>query len=72
MVHEIPNSPLAALPAGLGAGSTAHRRPSHRSASASYRPAVVTYQPTAVQAVAEAHDTPDKPLQMAPAGFGVS
>lgn len=50
-----------------------HLRPFQRSASAigvDCGPAVSEYVPTAVQAVAETHDTALKPLSTAPTGLG--
>ncbi len=70
--QETPNSPVVAAPAGRGTGCTAHRLPSHRSASGTFWPAAVTDQPTAAQSAAATQDTPLSPLQTAPAGSGVS
>jgi hypothetical protein len=51
---------------GLGVDWMLHAVPSHCSASV---PRLES--PTAVHAVEDAHDTPDKPLPCAPDGFGV-
>jgi hypothetical protein len=51
---------------GLGVDWMVHAVPSHRSASAPR-----LEDPTAVHAVEDVHDTPEKPLPCAPAGFGV-
>jgi len=51
---------------GLGADWMLHASPFHRSASVPRLEA-----PTAVHTVEDAHDTPEKPLPCAPAGFGV-
>jgi hypothetical protein len=54
---------------GAGVNSITQVLPSHRSASAWRRPLLVC--PTAVQAVADVHDTPDSTLLVAPGGFWV-
>ena len=51
---------------GLGVDWMLHAAPSHRSASVPR-----LEPPTAVHAVEDVHDTPEKPLPCAPAGFGV-
>src|SRR5215467_12221292 len=55
---------------GLGVASTRHRRPSHRSASVTWTSEPLIRSPTAMQRVAAAHDTPDRPLNASP-GAGV-
>ena len=51
---------------GLGVDWMLHAVPSHRSASVPR-----LEPPTAVHAAEDVHDTPEKPLPCAPAGFGV-
>src|ERR1700733_12772923 len=62
------------VPTGLGVGWMVQATPFHASASVapSRPPELLTESPTAVQAAAERHDTPDRLLTMAPAGSGVA
>ena len=52
--------------AGTGSGWTDHEVPSHRSASGSRPAGVLSPAPTAMQLLAEVHDTPARPLSPGP------
>src|SRR5215472_4316817 len=67
--HETAVRTLRCAP-GLGVASTRQRRPSHRSASVTWTSEPLIRLPTAMQRVADAHDTPDRPLNASP-GAGV-
>ena len=56
---------------GLGVGWMDHEVPSHRSAKVRLPVPKSPANPTAVQALADVHDTPDSPLFWSPAGLGV-
>lgn len=68
--HDSPYRWLAVAPLGLGVDWTVQDVPSQRSASGSSVVLVVEY-PVAVQAEAEAHDTPSRKLAVAPLTVGV-
>jgi hypothetical protein len=67
--QDTPLSSAAVLPSGTGTGWTAHRVPSHRSASGRGMPAA-RYSPTAVQARGVVQERPNSPVSVAPAGLG--
>jgi hypothetical protein len=69
-VHDTPDRTVFDAPAGLGVVWIDHLLPSQRSASVTV---VVPLEewPTAVQALADVHDTPDRTVFDAPAGLGV-
>jgi hypothetical protein len=71
--HETPFKVADTVPAGTGDGWIRQRVPSQRSVSAMPLPVLPVPNPTAVQARADAHDTPIRPLLTdAPAGLGVA
>jgi hypothetical protein len=70
-VQEIPEKALVVAPAGFGVGLIDHAVPFHASASVSFTPELLTYSPTATQAVAAVHVTPERALLVAPVGVGV-
>jgi hypothetical protein len=72
-VQETPLNRLLVAPDGVGTTTVAQLLPFHRSASArvGLTAGLVAKLPTAVQALAELHDTPDSMLLVAPDGFGV-
>jgi hypothetical protein len=69
--HETPFSWLALAPAGLGVSWTDQLAPSQRSARLTCVPALLVDAPTAVQAVADVHETPFSWLDAPPSGLGV-
>ena len=70
-VHETALKMLPEAPAGCGVAWIDQLVPSQRSASSAALPALLASYPTAVQAVAEEHDTADScPLGTAGAGTG--
>jgi hypothetical protein len=68
--HETLVKESSVAPAGFGVASIDQRVPFQASVNVR-RPELVKSNPTAVHAVAEVHDTPCKPLSVAPVGFGV-
>jgi hypothetical protein len=70
-VHETPLSPLAVASVGFEVVWMDQLVPFQRSASVRWVPVLAVKLPTAVQAVADVHETPLSPLAVAPAGFGV-
>ena len=71
--HETPFRVADTVPAGTGDGWIRQRVPSQRSVSAVLSPVVPVPNPAAVQARADAHDNPIRPLLTdAPAGLGVA
>ena len=58
-------------PMRLGVPCTDQLVPFHRSANVATMPAWLVKNPTAVQDLVDAHDTPSSPLLLAPAGLGV-
>jgi hypothetical protein len=71
--HETPFKVADTAPAGTGERWIRQRVPSQRSVSVVLSPAVSVPNPAAVQARADAHDTPTSPLLTeAPAGLGVA
>ncbi|TMC87595.1 MAG: hypothetical protein E6J12_12785 [Chloroflexi bacterium] len=71
-MHTIPLSELDTAPVGLGVAWSDHDVPSQRSASVVRRGKVFPVVPTAVHAVGDAQETPEKKLEVAPAGLGVA
>jgi hypothetical protein len=69
-VQDTPARRVLVEPAGSVVGWIDQRLPSHRSASGDVRPAAA-YQPTAVQAVDDAHETAVRVLDVAPGAVGV-
>jgi hypothetical protein len=69
-VHDTPFRAMVVALAGVGVLWIVQLVPSQISASVS-GVLPTTYAPTAVQAVADVHDTPVKPPDVAPVGFGV-
>src|SRR5437763_10315504 len=69
--QDTPANELDSAPAGLGVDWTVQVfvLPFQRSAKVTEAPEI-RYWPTAVQAVAEVHDTPNRRLDVAPAGTG--
>jgi hypothetical protein len=55
----------------LGVDWTFHDLPFHRSANVTPKPDLLKYPPTAVQAAADVHATPDNWLPLDVAGLGV-
>src|SRR5579871_1845404 len=71
--HETPVRLADNAPAGSGDGWIRQRVPSQRSVSVVLSPVVPVPDPAAMQARADAHDTPTRPLLAeAPAGLGVA
>jgi hypothetical protein len=69
---EVQDTPFRPPPCGgLGVGWIDQLVPSHRSARVWEAPAVVTLEPTAVQADGAVHATPSRLLAAAPGGLGV-
>ena len=68
-VHDTADRLLSGDPAGLAVGSTVHFVPFQASAKVISRPSLFPYSPTAVQAVAEVHDTPDRESPVSPDGL---
>ena len=68
-VHDTPFRALR-LAGGLGAARNDHAVPFHASARVSWRPALLVYQPTAMHARGEVHDTPFRTPAEAPGGSG--
>lgn len=68
VVHETSESPLEVAPAGLGVGSLDQLVPFQISARVSEVPALLYWDPTAVQAVADVHETEENPALWAEAG----
>lgn len=69
-VHDTPASCVFGEPAGLGGNCMIQLLPVKRSAKAKTVEALLTQNPTAVQAVAEVHDTAFSALEVAFAGDG--
>jgi hypothetical protein len=69
--QDTPARRVLVEPAGSIVGWIDQPLPSHRSASADVRPAAA-YQPTAVQAVDDAHETAVRVLDVAPGAVGVA
>ena len=70
-MHDTPTSRLRVAPAGFGVRWIDQLLPFHRSASVASPPPRFVNDPTAVQDLGDAHDTPSRLLLVAPAGFGV-
>jgi hypothetical protein len=68
--HDAPSSMLWVIPVGCGAILIAQLVPFHASLKGSVA-AVLTFAPTAVQDVVEAHDTLTRELPVVPLGLGV-
>src|SRR5438094_362419 len=68
--QETPDNRLICTPVGFGLVWTAHVLPFHRSASVRVEPEPSSYWPTAVQAVAVGHETPERTELVAPLGCG--
>jgi hypothetical protein len=56
-LHDTPYKALSMAPSGLGAVCTVQEVPFHTSANVSKKPELPEKDPTAVQAVAELHET---------------
>ncbi len=69
--QETASSWLLVAPTRLGVGWIDQLVPFQRSANVSSRPVRLVKNPTAVQDLGDAHETPRKLLLVAPAGFGV-
>ena len=69
--HETPLSTAEVAPEGLGVTSTVHVVPSQTSASVERVPDNALYEPTAVHAVLDVHDTDERELVLAPLGAEV-
>ena len=69
--HDTPSRLLLVAPAGFGVRWIDQLVPFHRSASVAAAPVRLVENPTAVQELSDAHDTPSGLLDMPPAGFGV-
>ena len=69
---EVQDTPFRALSLadGLGAARSDHAVPFHASARVSWPPALLVYQPTAMHARGEVHDTPFSTPAEAPGGSG--
>jgi hypothetical protein len=70
-LHDTAYRKLEMAPDGLGVVCTVQEVPFHTSANVMSAPELFWYDPTAVQAVAEVHDTASSPLPVAPGGLGV-
>src|SRR6516164_1902084 len=70
-VHDTPPRTTDDPPAGVGVCWIDHVVPFHRSASDPPLLGPVLSMPTAVQALADAHDTAPRPLPWTPVGLGV-
>src|ERR1700730_10253429 len=70
--HDTPDRTLPLLPGslGLGVGGMDHEVPSQASASVTWTPGPVLASPTAVQALAEVHDTAESSPPSEGAGGG--
>src|SRR5262249_30734207 len=68
--QETPASVMPRVPGGFGILRTDHAVPFHRSASVTWSPARSIRCPTAMQALAEVHDTDASPPSLT-SGFGV-
>ncbi len=69
-LHETPYRRLTMAPAGSGAARTFQVLPSHACASVTTSSVLVLSSfPTATQAAAAVHDTPDRKLLTAPGGL---
>ena len=71
-VHETPLRALTEAPAGLGVAWMDQLVPFQDSASVAWVPVLPVESPTAVQAVADVHETPSRSMAVAPARFGVA
>lgn len=71
VVHETAESALVVAPAGFGVVWIDQAVPFHASARVTSTPEPLTYSPTAMQAVAAVHETPESALLVAPEGAGV-
>jgi hypothetical protein len=69
--HDTPPRTLLVAPAGLGVVWIVQLVPFQASANVAVAAAPLVNDPTAVQTVADGHDTPLSWLPVAPAGFGV-
>lgn len=69
--HETSNRRLLVAPARRGVRWTTQLMPFHRSASGTPAPTASVKYPTAVHAVGDVHDTPERTLSVAPTGLGV-
>jgi len=70
-MHDTASSSLSVAPVGFGVPSMAQPLPFQTSAKVTAVPALLTMNPTAVQAVEDVHDTPFRALRLAPVGLGV-
>jgi hypothetical protein len=70
-VHETEYRTLAEAMNGLGVAWTAQLLPFQPSARVTVIPKLLTYNPTAVQAVLAVHETPFVNVRVAPLGVGV-
>jgi hypothetical protein len=70
-VHDTPDS-WAKVVLGLGVSWMVRLLPFHRSASVLRTPGLSLESPTAVQAVAELHDTANRSPPLAPAGLAAA
>jgi hypothetical protein len=71
-VHDTPNRVSSVEPMGWGVGWIDHFLPFQRSASMDSLRAPFPKPPTAMHALADAHDTPEKPFSVEPVGLRVS
>ena len=70
-LHDTASMALVVAPAGSGVVWVLQAVPFHASAKVTSEFELLSSNPTAVQAVAEVHDTPYKALATAPLGLGV-
>jgi hypothetical protein len=70
-LHDTPARELPRAPLGMGVFWMVQALPFQRSASGTVVPALLVYDPTAVHADADVHDTPARELPCAPLGLGV-
>lgn len=66
--QETPPNELFVAPAGLGVGWITHRLPFRRSARVTSKPVRLLKNPTAVEELGDAHDTPISWTYLAPSG----
>jgi hypothetical protein len=70
VAHDTALKPMPMATGAAGTAWTRHRRPSHRSASGTVRPALSTEAPTAMQAVPDPQDMAEmRPLGAVGAGI---